>query len=327
MTKLGKIWTDSVAYIALAAGAGLSIAANVADIFRVRGQETDALDITIAVAYPALVVLMVEVFVSSRWRGLPWPMQTLRWLGTMAITAVAMRISWVHGHELMASRGQPEDVATLGPLAIDFLAIMATALILAGRGQMAMAVAKSEDVATAMDGQTQMATDGHGHVAKTNGQDGHGQLLATDGHVATTEGMAVAMATHLPEIGHKVGQFLATVEEEEGPVATQPLSEEYAATLRAELEAWESGAEQAITDAGQELATEAEIHIESQQEQGMRFILPNELVDLLKSWNPEVSGLSGKDVDRLLAAYYGKSERTARRWRSQVTGQPTSGGR
>src|ERR1044072_2178512 len=74
VTKLGKIWTDSVAYIALAAGAGLSIAANVADIFRVRGQETDALDITIAVAYPALVVLMVEVFVSSRWRGLPWPM-------------------------------------------------------------------------------------------------------------------------------------------------------------------------------------------------------------------------------------------------------------
>lgn len=134
-TRIGQLWTDSVAYVALFAGAGLSIAGNVANVVRTRGAQVDTLDVVLAVAFPALVVLMVEVFVSSRWRGLSWPMQVLRWLGTVSIGAVAMRVSWVHLNELMLSRGQAQDVATLGPLAIDFLAIMATALILAGRGR------------------------------------------------------------------------------------------------------------------------------------------------------------------------------------------------
>lgn len=141
-TRIGQLWTDSVAYVALLTGAGLSIAGNVANVIRTRAAQVDTLDIVLAVAFPALVVLMVEVFVSSRWRGLGWQMQTLRWLGTLSIGAVAMRVSWVHLNELMTSRGQAADVATLGPLAIDFLAIMATALILAGRG-----VAKPEPVA------------------------------------------------------------------------------------------------------------------------------------------------------------------------------------
>jgi hypothetical protein len=134
-TKAGQIWTDSVAYVALLVGAGLSIAGNVANVYRTRGAAVDTLDVVLAVAFPGLVVLMVEVFVSARWKGLGWPMQVLRWVGTLAIGAVAMRVSWTHLHELMLSRGQAGDVATFGPLAIDALAIMATALILAGRGR------------------------------------------------------------------------------------------------------------------------------------------------------------------------------------------------
>jgi hypothetical protein len=133
-TKAGQIWTDSVAYVALVLGAGVSIAGNVANVLRVRGEATDGLDLFMAGFFPGLVVLMVEVFVSARWRGLAWPMQVLRWVGCGAVTIVAMRVSWVHLHALMTSRGQEADVAILGPLAIDFLAIMATALILAGRG-------------------------------------------------------------------------------------------------------------------------------------------------------------------------------------------------
>jgi hypothetical protein len=133
MTDLGKIWTDSVAYLALSIGAGLSIAGNVADTARTRGQDMDTLDIVMAVSWPVLVVLMVEIFVSTRWTGLSWPMQILRWLGTVAIGGMAMRVSWVHLNDLMLSRDQKVDVAVLGPLAIDCLAIMATALILAGR--------------------------------------------------------------------------------------------------------------------------------------------------------------------------------------------------
>lgn len=136
-TRAGQVWTDSVAYVALLTGAGLSIAGNVANVLRTRGDAVDTLDIVLAVAFPALVVLMVEVFVSARWIGLKWPMQLLRWMGTLSIGAVAMRVSWTHLNELMSVRGQTADVATLGPLAIDFLAIMATALILAGRGQVA----------------------------------------------------------------------------------------------------------------------------------------------------------------------------------------------
>lgn len=136
MSKIGKLWTDSVAYLALILGAGLSIAGNVADTYRVRGVHVDTLDIVLAVAWPALVVLMVEVFVSSRWQGLSWPMQWLRWAGCLAIGAMAMRVSWVHLNDLLLSRGQARDVSILGPLAIDALAIMATALILAGRGQL-----------------------------------------------------------------------------------------------------------------------------------------------------------------------------------------------
>jgi hypothetical protein len=144
--KLGQLWTDSVAYVALLTGAGLSIAGNVANVLRDRGVLADSLDIVLAVAYPALVVLMVEVFVSSRWRGLPWPMQVLRWLGTLGIGGTAMRVSWVHLNELMLSRGQAQDVAVIGPLAIDALAIMATALILAGRGRVDMMAMTAADI-------------------------------------------------------------------------------------------------------------------------------------------------------------------------------------
>jgi len=44
-----------------------------------------------------------------------------------------MRVSWVHLNDLLLSRDQATDVAVIGPLAIDLLAIMATALILSGR--------------------------------------------------------------------------------------------------------------------------------------------------------------------------------------------------
>lgn len=133
MSKIGQLWTNSVAYVALMIGAGLSIAGNVADTFRTRGTATDSLDVILAIAWPALVVLMVELFVSTRWIGTGRSMQVIRWIGTIGIGLMAMRVSWVHLNDLLLSRGQAGDVAFIGPLAIDSLAIMATALILSGR--------------------------------------------------------------------------------------------------------------------------------------------------------------------------------------------------
>jgi hypothetical protein len=131
--RIGQVWTGLVAYVALVIGAGLSITFNVVDVMEVRGAALDRWDILTAVAFPALVVLMVEMFVSRLWTGQPWPMQALRWGGTLSIGGIAMRVSWTHGHDFFINRGQAHDVANLGPLSIDLLAIMATALILSGR--------------------------------------------------------------------------------------------------------------------------------------------------------------------------------------------------
>jgi len=132
-TRLGQLWTAGIAYVALAVGAGLSIMYNVVDTMAVRAEALDVYDVITAVAAPAIVILMVEMFVSKIWVGQTWQIQVIRWLATVAIGGVAMRTSWTHGHDFMARRGQASDVATLWPLAIDLLAIMATALILAGR--------------------------------------------------------------------------------------------------------------------------------------------------------------------------------------------------
>jgi hypothetical protein len=131
--KLSKLWAGAIAYVALLVGAGLSVAGNVADTYRTRGDATDALDVILAGAWPVLVLLTIELFVSRRWspeRGF----QVLRWAGCLAIGSMAMMVSWVHLHDLLDSRGQILPVATGGPLAIDGMAIMATGLLLSTRG-------------------------------------------------------------------------------------------------------------------------------------------------------------------------------------------------
>lgn len=127
-----KVWSYTVAYVSLAVGSGVSIAGNIADTYRIGGESTDTLDIALAAFWPAAVLLAIEMFVSTLWsqaRGY----QAMRWIGSIGIGFLAMRVSWIHLNELLASRGQTADVATLGPLAIDCLAVMGTALILSGR--------------------------------------------------------------------------------------------------------------------------------------------------------------------------------------------------
>lgn len=166
MRWLGNLWTNAVAYVALVIGSGLSIAGNVADTYRVRGVATDALDIVMAVSWPALVVLMVEMFVSRRWVGQGWPMQVIRWVGTIGIGGMAMRVSWVHLNDLMLSRGAATDTAVFGPLAIDALAIMATALILSGRGHAHVASGQVSDADTDMwpPAVSELLMSNRGHV-------------------------------------------------------------------------------------------------------------------------------------------------------------------
>jgi hypothetical protein len=132
MNRLSKIWTASIAYVALAVGAGASIMFNILDTAHVRGQLFDVWDLIMAILAPGMVVLMVEMFVSRLWSD-SFASQLTRWSATMAIGGVAMRVSWTHGHDFLLSRGQATDVAALWPLSIDLLAVMATGLLLAGR--------------------------------------------------------------------------------------------------------------------------------------------------------------------------------------------------
>lgn len=137
MNKFSKFWTYGVAYLSLAVGSGVSIAGNIADTYRVANEvahrPVDGLDTTISAFWPAAVLLAIEMFVSTLWPT-TWRMQLVRWVGSLGIGFVAMYVSWHHLSDLMSSRGQDGLVSTLGPLAIDGLAVMATGLILSSRG-------------------------------------------------------------------------------------------------------------------------------------------------------------------------------------------------
>ncbi len=335
MTTIGKIWTAGIAYVALAVGAGLSIMYNVVDTMSVRGAQFDIYDLVTAVAAPGIVVLMVEMFVSRWWIGRPWYMQIIRATSCAVIGGIAMRASWTHGHDFMSSRGQTSDVATTWPLAIDLLAIMATALILAGRGQLAI-VATGQAVAKrghglrgifGHDGQLATATANlvdtvatgqrYGHEDRPSDHDGHGQVAT----MATSAGHGQVARWTDDGHGHEVVDCPdVAMANEDVAMATQPLSEEYAATLAAELEAWDAGTEQAITDAGPELATETE-----QRLRPAPGIVPEQASTMISTWDPTV--ITKKELDELVAEKCSVSLRTARRWRSIVTGSPTSGGR
>lgn len=289
----------AIAYVALVLGAGLSIMYNVLQTIETRKSSLEVWDIITAVAMPGVVVVMVHLFVSRLWVGQPWYMQTIRWLGCSAIGAVAMRASWTHGHAWLTAHGQTSDVATGWPLAIDALAIMATALLLASsRGQVAT-VATAEDVDTMASGQSAPVAT----VAAAEDVAISEDIVANPGHyLATRPRMAtppwVAELAEYQRDGHA------------DPVATRPLSEpmpeDYDKQLAKDVDSWNAG-----------LATPATLRAGRP--------VPDAAAAYLRAWDPVASGLSGKQVDALLAEYLGRSERTARGWRTTILGGPVSG--
>lgn len=132
MNKATKFWTGAVAYVSLGVGSGVSIAGNVADTFRTRPLGVDAVDVILAVFAPLAVLLVIEMFVSTLWPE-TWGPQVIRWVSTVLFGAVAGYVSWHHLSDLLLSRGQDPLLSRVEPLAIDGLAIMATALILSSR--------------------------------------------------------------------------------------------------------------------------------------------------------------------------------------------------
>jgi len=312
--KASKVWTGAVAYVSLLVGAGLSIAGNLADTVRLRTSALDEVDIALAIGAPLASLLVAEMFVSAWPRT--WSIQSIRWVATLAVGALAMIVSWAHIHALLVARGQEPVVAILWPLAIDGLAIMAMAKILVTRGHGQLA--KPEPVAKErVTVDTILANKDAATLAKWNEE-----VLATDGQdqrVATQVDNMVAMA-NLPDLASPVsgqdGQDMETLrfgqkamppwvaeldEWQKGghadPVATQPLPPDYAATLAKDVDEWPAEAAK----------------------------VPADVREWLLAWDPAASDLKPAEVDLLIGTMKGRSTRVARRWRSAILGGQVSG--
>lgn len=258
MSKLNmsRVWSAAVAYVSLLVGAGLSVAGNLADTYRVRGALVDGVDIVLAVGPPLATLLVAELFVSS------WPrkasVQSVRWVATLVVGLLATIVSWLHINELLVARGQLTLVAILWPVAIDGLAIMAMAKIL---------VVRAERLAT-------VSTVANEHVAKI--QD-------------------MPMAT----------------------MATQPIEPAWTPEDQAMLDAFERDMDKldavaiAPVSPAPALARSNEVKPES---------VPAEAAALSLAWERTAKADRPTAADRnaLLAAAYGVSPRTARRWHEAV---------
>jgi hypothetical protein len=311
MTKIGKLWTGSVAYVSLLVGAGLSVAGNLADTYRTRGADVDTLDKVMAAGWPILVLLAIEMFVSRRWSPKPL-FQVWRWLGCLAVGGMAMVVSWTHLHDLMSSRGQLYIVAILGPLAIDGMAIMATGLILSTRVQ-----AMSEDTTETVKTPSSVQLDTVGMWT---------------GPTASVEDVRESEAAFAGQAYFVDPQFSDTLD----------MSEVSATRPGGDLDAWSQGYERAldtlVTGAGDQVEAEFRAAMSgpvldtSDEPYGLvrpaplprRTSVPPEVVSYFRAWDMSDDTVSRPDMLRLVAADQGVSYRTVARWASSILG-PVSG--
>jgi hypothetical protein len=242
----------------------------------------------------------------------------LRWLGTLSIGGMAMRVSWVHLNDLMASRGQKADVAILGPLAIDCLAIMATALILAGRrgqrggeggnarwvnpGQVATKLAR-EELAHGQD-------SGHGlgqALANTGGvATGHEDFLATQEFISGMLARAAETPGHVfgqPDDGQDLAKAYATVGDE---------ASDYLASLANHPELDTTSTPPAPLPQ----RTSTERTRAGKYDKAAALAAIRSMLD---------GGAEGAQIDAAVSEAFGVSTRTARRLRAEVSGRPVSG--
>ena len=262
MTKLGKLWTGAVAYVSLLVGAGLSVAGNLADTYRIRADAVDAVDIALAIGPPLASLLVAELFVSA------WPrrlsVQAVRWSATLLVGTLAMVVSWLHIHELLLARGQLLLVAILWPLAIDGLAIMAMAKILVTR-------AVSNDVQPSVQLDTPLSNDVQ------------------------------------PSVQLDTRRLEGWTEPAADPVQWDR-----------ELDGWDKQVFNAIAQAGQELADEAEAVANGVQRPAPSVPViegvPAEAQKLIQECLDAGDALGA--VDALVASTFNVSQRQARRWRT-----------
>jgi hypothetical protein len=323
MTKLGKLWTGAVAYVSLLVGAGLSVAGNLADTYRIRGASVDTVDIVLAVGPPIATLLVAELFVSEWPRS--WSLQTLRWVGMIIVGSLAAIVSWSHINELLAARGQNTLVSILWPLAIDGLAVMAMAKLLAMRVHRGHADTRTRWEMTADTVRPRPRPDTLDGQAPADM--GPRTEHTPDGWTGPTATAADVVMSEAAVRGHdRWADLVATPDTD-------------AMTGQTDVTDWADGHDRAIRDLGQELASEAERYVSATWDMSTAertavtpslprrtrtpsgASAPAEFLAMAAAWDP--IELDRADMVKLSAAYFGVSDRTARRWLAAVTGAPT----
>ncbi|GAA4467045.1 hypothetical protein GCM10023170_078880 [Phytohabitans houttuyneae] len=133
-SRSGRGW----AYAGVALGGCVSVAANVAATFipppdATAGWSPPVGGVVSAVCWPVLLLVAVELFARILWPA-GWRWWLLRAAGLLPVAVIAAVVSYRHLSKLLRFYGEDPVTATLGPLAVDGLMVMATGALLAARG-------------------------------------------------------------------------------------------------------------------------------------------------------------------------------------------------
>lgn len=127
--KSGRRW----AYLTLFLMLALSIAGNIAHTVHI-DPTPSALSIIRAVIWPVGLFLAIEMFMRVPWEQKP-AHRLVRWIGILLPAGLAALVSYRHLRGLMLSDGEGALEASVGPIVIDGLMLMATLGLLLTRPQ------------------------------------------------------------------------------------------------------------------------------------------------------------------------------------------------
>lgn len=126
----GRQW----AYVGATLGGAVSIAANVAHSFvppalAPDGWHPQSGAVVSAVFWPIALLVAIEIIARNTWTpGARWFL--VRWLGMTPVAAVAAMVSYRHMSGLLTFYGEDSWTATLGPIAVDGIMVLATGVLI-----------------------------------------------------------------------------------------------------------------------------------------------------------------------------------------------------
>jgi len=153
--RSGRGW----AYVGVVLGGTVSVAANVAASFippqgAPPGWVPEPGAVVSAVFWPLLLMVAVELFARIGWPP-GWRWWLLRVVGLVPVASIAAVVSYRHLSALLRFYGEDPLTATLGPLAVDGLMVMAAGALLSGRNhrheQQALATIAAQGSASRLD--------------------------------------------------------------------------------------------------------------------------------------------------------------------------------